>query len=136
MARKPDVFRCYRCCARPILMSRVGQTQKILTLASSRPAPHLVQENALPSTSEMKKSDLELGRFDPTATLIRIATVMSITGIGRATVYKLMSQPESGFPQPVKLTDSNARGAPVAWVLSEVLNWTRARIAARDKAAA
>ncbi|ALI01667.1 AlpA family phage regulatory protein [Pseudomonas sp. FW306-02-F02-AA] len=84
----------------------------------------------------MKKSDLELGRFDPTATLIRIATVMSITGIGRATVYKLMSQPESGFPQPVKLTDSNARGAPVAWVLSEVLNWTRARIAARDKAAA
>lgn len=77
-------------------MSRVGQTQKILTLASSRPAPHLVQENALPSTSEMKKSDLELGRFDPTATLIRIATVMSITGIGRATVYKLMSQPESG----------------------------------------
>lgn len=75
-------------------------------------------------------------RFDPTATLIRIHQVISLTGIGRATVYKLMSQPESGFPQSVKLTDSNARGAPVAWVLSEVLAWTRARIAARDNEAA
>lgn len=117
-------------------MSRVGQTQKIFTLASSRSVPGLVRESALPSTLGVKESDLELGRFDPTATLIRITTVMSITGIGRATVYKLMGQPESGFPQPVKLTDSVARGAPVAWVLSEVLNWTRARIAARDLAAA
>ena len=68
--------------------------------------------------------------------LIRIHQVISLTGIGRATVYKLMSQPESGFPQSVKLTESNARGAPVAWVLSEVLAWTRARIAARDNEAA
>ncbi|KMN16512.1 MULTISPECIES: helix-turn-helix transcriptional regulator [Pseudomonas] len=75
-------------------------------------------------------------RFDPTATLIRIHQVISLTGIGRATVYKLMSQPESGFPQSVKLTDSTARGAPVAWVLSEVLAWTRARIATRDNEAA
>lgn len=75
-------------------------------------------------------------RFDPTATLIRIHQVISLTGIGRATVYKLMTQPESGFPQSVKLTESNARGAPVAWVLSEVLAWTRARIAARDNEAA
>jgi prophage regulatory protein len=117
-------------------MNRVGQTQKIFTLASSRSVPDLVEENAPPSTLGAKQRDLELGRFDPTATLVRIPTVMSITGIGRATVYKLMSQPESGFPQPVKLTDSNARGAPVAWVLAEVLDWTRARIAARDKAAA
>ena len=62
--------------------------------------------------------------------------MISLTGIGRATVYKLMSQPESGFPQSVKLTDSTARGAPVAWVLSEVLAWTRARIATRDNEAA
>lgn len=117
-------------------MSRVGHTQMIFTLASSRSAPDLVRENTRPSTLGVKDSDLEQGRFDPTATLIRIPTVVSITGISRATVYKLMSQPESGFPQPVKLTDSNARGAPVAWVLSEVLNWTRARIAARDEAAA
>lgn len=117
-------------------MSRVEQAQKIFMLAPSIPVANSLQEDAPPSTSAMKASDLELERFDPAATLIRIPLVMSITGIGRATVYKLMSQPESGFPQPVKLTDSNARGAPVAWVLSEVLNWTRARIAARDEAAA
>jgi prophage regulatory protein len=117
-------------------MSRVEQTQKVFTLAPTLTVANALQENALPLTSAMQVRDLELGRFDPAATLIRIPMVMSITGIGRATVYKLMSQPESGFPQPVKLTDSNARGAPVAWVLSEVLSWTRARIAARDKTAA
>nr|WP_233100811.1 AlpA family phage regulatory protein [Pseudomonas sp. MF6768] len=84
----------------------------------------------------LTESDTEVGRFDPAATLIRINQVMALTGIGRATVYKLMSQPESGFPQAVKLTDSNARGAPVAWVLAEILDWTRARIAARNKVAA
>ncbi len=81
-------------------------------------------------------SGLDIGRYDPSATLIRINQVMALTGVGRATVYKLMNQPESGFPQAVKLTDSNARGAPVAWVLAEVLNWNRARIAARNKVAA
>lgn len=95
-----------------------------------RPVP------AIASPSAIKASDIELGRFDPATTIIRMPSVTSITGIARATVYKLMSQPESGFPQPVKLTDSTARGAPVGWVLSEVLDWTRARIAARDKVAA
>ncbi|AHZ71710.1 hypothetical protein OU5_4631 [Pseudomonas mandelii JR-1] len=37
---------------------------------------------------------------------------------------------------PVKLSNSNARSAPVAWVLAEVQAWTRARIAARDQVAA
>ena len=86
--------------------------------------------------SAIKASEIEVGRFDPAKTLIRINDVISITGIARATVYKLMGQSESGFPQAVKLTDSTARGAPVAWVLSEVLDWTHARIAARNKVAA
>lgn len=86
--------------------------------------------------SQSNVSDWDLGRFDPHATLIRIHQVMALTGIGRATVYKLMNQSESGFPLPVKLTNSSARGAPVAWVLAEVLNWNRARIAARNEVAA
>lgn len=86
--------------------------------------------------SQINASDWELSRYDPAATLIRINQVMALTGIGRATVYKLMNQSESGFPQAVKLTNSNARGAPVAWVLAEVLNWNRARIAARNEVAA
>jgi prophage regulatory protein len=74
--------------------------------------------------------------IDPSLTLIRIAEVMAIVGLARPTIYKLMNEPESGFPKTVKLTNSNARGAPVAWVLSEVQAWTRGRIEARDEVAA
>ena len=73
---------------------------------------------------------------DPATTLIRINEVVSIVGLARPTIYKLLRQPESGFPQPVKLSDSTARGAPVAWVLGEVQSWVRARIAARGRDAA
>ncbi|MOA18634.1 Prophage CP4-57 regulatory protein (AlpA) [compost metagenome] len=76
----------------------------------------------------------QFGR-DPETTLIRISEVMSIVGLARPTIYKLMQQPESCFPAPVKLSNSNARGAPVAWVLSEVQAWTRSRIKARDRVA-
>lgn len=73
---------------------------------------------------------------DPDTTLIRINEVVAIVGLSRPTIYKLMRQPESGFPLPVKLSDSTARGAPVAWVLGEINAWVLARIAARGKAAA
>ncbi|BBN65000.1 MULTISPECIES: helix-turn-helix transcriptional regulator [Pseudomonas] len=73
---------------------------------------------------------------DPATTLIRISEVIAIVGLARPTIYKLMQQQDSGFPLPVKLSNSNARGAPVAWVLGEVQAWTRARIAARDQVAA
>ena len=116
-------------------MSAPKQSAKVVGLA---PSPRESHQKA-PSGSAcvpIIATHTEMGQFDPAATLIRINQVMALTGIGRATVYKLMSQPESGFPQAVKLTDSNARGAPVAWVLAEILNWTRARIAARDRVAA
>lgn len=74
--------------------------------------------------------------LDPSATLIRMPEVEAIVGLARPTIYKLMSQPESGFPQSVKLSNSTARGAPVAWVLSEVQEWVRSRIAARGRVAA
>ncbi|KPW91824.1 MULTISPECIES: helix-turn-helix transcriptional regulator [Pseudomonas syringae group] len=73
---------------------------------------------------------------DPATTLIRISEVIAIVGLARPKIYKLMQQQDSGFPLPVKLSNSNARGAPVAWVLGEVQAWTRARIAARDQVAA
>lgn len=88
------------------------------------------------SDSSVQPSDVTHSNFDASTRLIRITDVVALVGLARPTIYKLMSQSESGFPQAVKLTDSTARGAPVAWVLSEVLDWTRARIAARDKVAA
>ena len=117
-------------------MSSPKQPAKIVDIAPSTPSAPYKKNHAGFACLPLTGSDTEVGRFDPAATLIRINQVMTLTGIGRATVYKLMSQPESGFPQAVKLTDSNARGAPVAWVLAEILDWTRARIAARDKVAA
>ncbi|KPG80934.1 hypothetical protein PS925_05388 [Pseudomonas fluorescens] len=77
-----------------------------------------------------------LSHRDPATTLIRISEVMAIIGLARPTIYKLMQCAESGFPRPVKLSMSNARGAPVAWVLGEVQAWARSRIEARDQVAA
>ena len=87
-------------------------------------------------TSSLPSKSIHIKDLAPATRLIRVTEVMAIVGLARPTIYKLMSQPESGFPQAVKLTDSTARGAPVAWVLSEVLDWTHARIAARDRVAA
>lgn len=88
------------------------------------------------TVSQIKPPASPVGQRDPAATLIRMPEVQAIVGLARPTIYKLLRQPESGFPLPVKLSDSNARGAPVAWVLGEVQEWVRARIAARGKVAA
>ncbi|PKH21529.1 MULTISPECIES: helix-turn-helix transcriptional regulator [Pseudomonas] len=74
--------------------------------------------------------------FDASSTLIRMPEVERIVGMKRSTIYKLMQRTDSGFPLPVKLSNSNARGAPVAWVLSEIQTWARSRIEARDQVAA
>lgn len=93
----------------------------------------------------MKASITKLPRFNPTtpnpifdasSTLIRMPEVERIVGMKRSTIYKLMQRIDSGFPLPVKLSNSNARGAPVAWVLSEIQTWARSRIEARDQVAA
>ncbi|RRV39908.1 AlpA family phage regulatory protein [Pseudomonas sp. o96-267] len=61
--------------------------------------------------------------------------LLALTGLQRSTVYKrLKSDPT--FPKPVPLSDSNARGAPVGFVLAEVQAWVKARIAAREHNAA
>lgn len=78
-----------------------------------------------------KDSDL---RFDPSATLIRMPEIQAITGMARPTIYKRLKDDPS-FPRPVRLSNSNSRGAPVAWVLSEVQTWVRQRIALRGVAA-
>lgn len=68
------------------------------------------------------------GAKDPSCTLIRMSEVSKIVGLARPTIYKLLSNPESKFPRPVKLTEATGKSAPVGWVLSEVQDWTRTRI--------
>lgn len=117
-------------------MTTSNPVKKAIELSASAASITDRRNSANSPQSRVNDSDWDLSRYDPAATLIRINQVMALTGIGRATVYKLMNQSQSGFPQAVKLTNSNARGAPVAWVLAEVLNWNRARIAARNEVAA
>lgn len=73
--------------------------------------------------------------FDPATTLIRMPELLALTGLRRATVYKRLKD-DPTFPRPVPLSASVARGAPVAWVLAEVQEFVRARIAARGEMAA
>ncbi|PYD92214.1 AlpA family phage regulatory protein [Pseudomonas syringae pv. pisi] len=72
--------------------------------------------------------------FDPTITLIRMPDLEAITGLARPTVYKRLKD-DPTFPRPVPLSNSKSRGSPVGWVLSEVHEWVRTRIAMRSEAA-
>ncbi|HCI3598325.1 TPA: AlpA family phage regulatory protein [Pseudomonas aeruginosa] len=63
--------------------------------------------------------------------LLRMPEVQQLTGLARPTIYKMI-QRDPSFPRPVKLNDSGARNAPVAFVLSEVQAWINKRIEARE----
>lgn len=63
--------------------------------------------------------------------LVRMPELQQLTGLARPTVYKMLKRDPS-FPRPVKLSDSGARNAPVAFVLSEVQAWIQSRIQARE----
>jgi prophage regulatory protein len=68
-----------------------------------------------------------MAEFD---TLLRVPDVLAAAGVSRSTLYEMM---EAGkFPKPVKPNDDRA----VRWLTSEVVDWQKARIAARDNAAA
>lgn len=70
--------------------------------------------------------------FDPSLVIIRIPEVEKITSLKRPTIYKRLKD-DPTFPKPVPLSDSTARGAPVGFVLAEVQQWVRSRIATRMK---
>lgn len=84
---------------------------------------------------QLRQGDSTAPTFDPAATLIRMPDLLALTGLQRATVYKRLKD-DPTFPRPVPLSDSDARGAPVAFVLAEVQAWVRARIASRGEVAA
>ncbi len=70
--------------------------------------------------------------IDPSTTLVRMKDVMALTGLARGTVYKKINK-DPTFPQPVKLGEGSGRGAPVGFVLGEVQDWVRSKIANRDR---
>lgn len=70
--------------------------------------------------------------FDPDFIIIRMPELETITGICRPTIYKRLKD-DPTFPRPVPLSDSTARGAPIGFVLAEVQQWVRSRIARRER---
>lgn len=63
--------------------------------------------------------------------IIRIREVEALTTLKRSTIYKKLTTDKS-FPRPIPLSDSRARGAPVGFVLGEVLAWIESRIEKRE----
>ncbi|EMK6841521.1 AlpA family transcriptional regulator [Vibrio cholerae] len=59
---------------------------------------------------------------------LRLKEVMSLTGLGRSTIYKFMAD-ETDFPKTVPLG-----GRAVAWVESEIEEWMESRLSMRDNA--
>jgi len=58
--------------------------------------------------------------------LLKLNTVLAITGLSRSYVYALAQQ--DLFPKPVKLTERSS-----AWVEAEVQEWIESRIAVRNQ---
>ena len=61
-----------------------------------------------------------------TMKFLRIQDVMSLTGLGRSTIYKFMAD-DTDFPKSVPLG-----GRAVAWVESEIEEWMESRLSMRD----
>ncbi|MBY7785636.1 AlpA family transcriptional regulator [Vibrio fluvialis] len=59
---------------------------------------------------------------------LRLKDVMSLTGLGRSTIYKFMAD-ETDFPKSVPLG-----GRAVTWVESEIEEWMESRLSMRDNA--
>jgi prophage regulatory protein len=63
--------------------------------------------------------------------IIRMKDVEALTSLKRSTIYKKLKTDKS-FPKPFSLSDSNSPGAPIGFLLAEVLAWIESRIAMRN----
>lgn len=73
-------------------------------------------------------------QFDPSTVIIRMPELELLTGYKRPTIYKRLKD-DPTFPRPVPLSNSKSRGAPIGFVLAEVQEWVRKRIALRREVA-
>ena len=63
--------------------------------------------------------------------IIRIREIEVLKTLKCSTIYRQLSTDKT-FPRPVPLSDSSSRGAPVEFVLNEVLAWIESRIEKRE----
>lgn len=60
----------------------------------------------------------------PVTKLLRIADVEAASGLDRSSIYRLMKDEKSAFPEPIQLTPG---GRAVAWNSAEVAAWIERR---------
>lgn len=58
--------------------------------------------------------------------VIRIAQVIAVTGLSKATIYRYMDK--GVFPRRIKLGEHS-----VGWIEEEVIAWIESRVQARDE---
>lgn len=80
---------------------------------------------ALDSTHPPGSAAARPRKKTPPDRFIRVGDVSAMVGLGKTTIYKYVA--EGRFPAPVALG-----GNRVAWLESEVSNWMRERVAARQ----
>ena len=73
--------------------------------------------------------------LDPAAVIVRMPEAIGITGLSRASIYRRMKD-DQDFPKAVQLSDSDARSAPIGFVLGELQAWVEKRKEARGRAVA
>lgn len=80
----------------------------------------------LPQT---KPRDRKVSKAMPIAAsdeLIRLPDVEAIVGLRRSRIYRMLSDPDGGFPKPAKI------GSSSRWSKREVHEWIAARLAERS----
>lgn len=73
--------------------------------------------------------------FDPAAVIVRMPEAIGITGLSRASIYR-RAKTDPTFPKPVALSNSDARSAPIGYVLGELQAWVEKQKEARGDAVA
>jgi prophage regulatory protein len=74
-----------------------------------------------------KELDRNSQNIDQIRKLIRIRSVVELTGLSKSYVYQLVALGQ--FPKSIQLVPG---GSSVAWVATEIQDWIKSRIDARD----
>jgi prophage regulatory protein len=69
-------------------------------------------------TKSKLRPQLSITPSVPTEKILKISEIVSITGLSRASVYRLAADSKSNFPKPIKLS-VRASG----WKLSALTQW-------------
>jgi len=78
---------------------------------------------------QSKNKRVQLNKeVDQSRKLIRIKSVVNLTGLSKSYIYELCKK--ELFPQNIQLVPG---GTSVAWIQSEILNWIESRIKERDE---